>query len=635
MIKIAIHYFPTPYKDEIFYSIIGRYQSHVMNVSNVATMKELFNAESYCLKIESPKYLIDLVEKLKYFNDKLTRNYLLSYYTLAPFIRPFQGEEWLEKIIISSSVVKSHKGLGNFKGKGKPTKEYLYYCTECLKNEFEEFGEGYWNRIFQCPGVFVCIKHQIFLTRYPINIIKETVHPFLLLKKEDIYAKQLTFCENIIPYLINLAEDIKYIFDSNFDSFSKKYLFGKYQALLAINNIAFPILERQRKLGELMLNYYPKEFLKMLDSDFEIEDKSNWLIDFWGEASMYRSYPIRHLLIMRCLCGSAKKFFEEDFVFEPFGKGPWLCMNKLADHYLEKCVETIEVTLHTGNRRIQGEFRCNCGFTYRLREWEQDPLEVPYFSNRIMKKGRVWEEKFESLVKNGATLKELSLYTGFSEPTIQKVIREKKQERKDNNEIGILKEEQKRKKTEEYKLKWIMLRELYPNYNRRELNNIDRSVYCWLRKYEPQWIEEHSPPSKKGMRSKIVQKKEYCMDDRRFLMEAQKIVEEWEEYEKRKGKLVRKAKTSFFKILALPSRYQDIERYPLTIEYISIMVETVEDFQKRRIHHILQTSFQNKKVTMSQIKELAGVKKYIRLNLNGIGKYLEEMVRQHNQNLIP
>lgn len=63
-----------------------------------------------------------------------------------------------------------------------------------------------------------------------------------------------------------------------------------------------------------------------------------------------------------------------------------------------------------------------------------------------MKKGRVWEEKFESLVKNGATLKELSLYTGFSEPTIQKMIREKKQVRKDNNEIGSLKEEQKRKK---------------------------------------------------------------------------------------------------------------------------------------------------------------------------------------------
>lgn len=52
-----------------------------------------------------------------------------------------------------------------------------------------------------------------------------------------------------------------------------------------------------------------------------------------------------------------------------------------------------------------------------------------------------------------------------------------------------------------------MLRELYPNYNRKELNNMDRSVYGWLRKYEPQWIEEHSPPSKKGMRSKIVPKK--------------------------------------------------------------------------------------------------------------------------------
>lgn len=118
-----------------------------------------------------------------------------------------------------------------------------------------------------------------------------------------------------------------------------------------------------------MLNYYLKEFLKMLDSDFEIEDKSNWLNDFWERLQciiVINTTFVNNALFM----WFSKKFFEEDFVFAPFGKGPWLCMNKLADHYLEKCVETIEVTIHSTNRRIQGEFRCNCGFTYRLREWE-------------------------------------------------------------------------------------------------------------------------------------------------------------------------------------------------------------------------------------------------------------------------
>ena len=36
-----ICYFPTPYQDELLYSIVSRYQSHVVSAGNGATMKEL------------------------------------------------------------------------------------------------------------------------------------------------------------------------------------------------------------------------------------------------------------------------------------------------------------------------------------------------------------------------------------------------------------------------------------------------------------------------------------------------------------------------------------------------------------------------------------------------------------------
>lgn len=632
-----ICYFPTPYQDELLYSIVSRYQSHVVSAGNGATMKELFNKQASNLGIESLSNLARLVDNLKPLNEKITIEYFLMYHTIIPFIIPFQEENWLKKIIVRSSKQRYNAPfgkLGHFLGKGNFIKEHLYYCKECLREQFDGLGEGYWNRIFQCPGVLVCIKHQKALTRYPVNIIKESNQPFLLLEKQDIYNEQLVFKEGIFPFLLNLAEDIQYLFDSKFESLSSKQLFNKYETLMAKKNIGFPKAERQKKLGKLMLDYYPKEFLKLLNSDFEIEDTSNWLKYFLGEKSMYHSYPIRHLLVIRCLCGSPKRFFEENFIFEPFGEGPWICMNTLADHYLKRCIEDVEITLHGLNRRLQGDFKCSCGFIYRLREWEQNPLSVTYFSNRIIERGEVWEEKFESLMRDGATVKELCTYTGFSKPTIQKIKREKRKRQKNYSEDKNLIEEQQKEKTEEYKIKWKVLRESFPDYNRRELNNMNRAIYAWLRKYDPKWIEDNSPPSKRGQKLKIKEVDAYHRRDQQLLVEAKKIVEDWEKYEKSKGKLIRKSLGKLDKILAPMNKIQNKEKYPLTEKYISEIVETIEDFQKRRIRHILQTSFQNQKVTSAKMRKLASIHKKGKANFLEVNEYLEEVVKAHNQNVI-
>ncbi|WP_250670063.1 hypothetical protein [Bacillus paranthracis] len=82
------------------------------------------------------------------------------------------------------------------------------------------------------------------------------------------------------------------------------------------------------------------------------------------------------------------------------------------------------------------------------------------------------------------------------------------------------------------------------------------------------------------------------------------------------------------------NKIQNKEKYPLTEKYISEIVETIEDFQKRRIRHILQTSFQNQKVTSAKMRKLASIHKKGKANFLEVNEYLEEVVKAHNQNVI-
>ncbi|MDA1818263.1 TnsD family Tn7-like transposition protein [Bacillus cereus] len=627
-----INYFPTPYKDELLYSIIARYHVHSNNLWHIPTIKELFNTDKQSIDIFSPNHWVTLIEKMNHFSEDINLEYFLKKHTIIPFVLPFQVENWLENIVRDLQGGKSRYKLVSFKG-NDISKEHLYYCTECLKEQYEKYGEGYWNRIFQCPGVFVCIKHKIPLVKYPINMSKEKRHGFILPVEEDINRKYEIIEDRIFLHLLNLAQDIYYLFSNKFHPISPKLLFEKYKTLMEINNIAYPALERQKKLGEAISNNCSQEFLELLSLNFIKEDKSNWLRYFLGEASICHSHPIRHLLVMRALCGSSKTFFEKEHVFEPFGKGPWVCMNHLSDHYLQRDVKEVKVSLHSGNRRIQGDFICKCGFIYRLREWEQDPLEVVQFSNRIIERGEVWEENFKMLLNRNLSWGKLSELTGFSIPTLRKIVAEQKGERKKGISGKVVTEEEKRKKTANYKKIWKEQRESYPNYNRKKLIDMNRAVYGWLHKYDMQWLEENMPVSQKGRN--IASKKEgmYNERDKQLLKEIKKIVKEWEEYEGRKGNLMRKSYYGITEMVTSIDRDKFQKNYPLTMEYVLTVIETVQEFQKRRVRHLLNTTFLDTRVTFSQLKDISGIKKFTKVNPE-LESYVKKMVEKHNRKII-
>ncbi len=105
---------------------------------------------------------------------------------------------------------------------------------------------------------------------------------------------------------------------------------------MEIKGIAYPVLQRENRLKSLMTSYYPPEFLEILNSDL---NNSSWLPKFTSNKIVNNLHPIRHLLLMRLLSGSARDFYENEYLYKPFGTGPWICMNPLADHYLKKVVK--------------------------------------------------------------------------------------------------------------------------------------------------------------------------------------------------------------------------------------------------------------------------------------------------------
>lgn len=133
------------------------------------------------------------------------------------------------------------------------------------------------NRVHQVPGVFVCIKHQIPLIKHPTNITHLYTYKFIYPKLTDSIDNESSFENKLMDELIGIAEDVKYLLSKNFSSFEKDYYVEKYETLLKIKGIGYPMLKRTQRLSELLQDHYSQNLLCMLESSFQINERSSWV----------------------------------------------------------------------------------------------------------------------------------------------------------------------------------------------------------------------------------------------------------------------------------------------------------------------------------------------------------------------
>src|SRR6266568_8285186 len=166
---------------ELIYSGYARYARRVgyPNLKNV--VDELFGSQHIIASIPFASHLDYFVAQQPHAH-RFTAELLIAEHTLLPFYAPFLPQERIEQL---QSDMRGANGPGIYMRVGLmasivPSPSHLRYCPECAREDEMRFGEKYWHRDHQAPGVSVCHLHKVWLEYSDVQIHdRKTRHKFI------------------------------------------------------------------------------------------------------------------------------------------------------------------------------------------------------------------------------------------------------------------------------------------------------------------------------------------------------------------------------------------------------------------------------------------------------------------------
>lgn len=155
--------FPIPYPDELLYSTIARAGIRHGLISPKQLLEEVFDGNRKVIATHDlPNHLNPLIKQLP---SRFGIEQLAYQHTLFPLYAPFIPEQrrvqclqWME----GQSQGSIHLAMGVAASIIK-TPSHIRYCPACLKEQGRQYGEYFWERAWQVPGVNCCVRHGLLL----------------------------------------------------------------------------------------------------------------------------------------------------------------------------------------------------------------------------------------------------------------------------------------------------------------------------------------------------------------------------------------------------------------------------------------------------------------------------------------
>lgn len=159
---MILPYFPAPYPDELLYSLLARYHRHTCSTSPKQTLEDLFGSRNVRATVDLPGHLAALSSHLPP-DRRLTPERLAAEFTLFPYYVAFQPPMVVASVhsaLIGGRAGSIHMHLGiTASTVAAPTA--LRYCPTCHTEALTRWGERFWRRAHQLPGVVVCPDHGV------------------------------------------------------------------------------------------------------------------------------------------------------------------------------------------------------------------------------------------------------------------------------------------------------------------------------------------------------------------------------------------------------------------------------------------------------------------------------------------
>ena len=313
-------FFPTPYPDECFYSILCRYHVRSGAPTSASTIKRLFGKNyvvastlhtafraDYLAKWVPPSKEIS-PERIVYDHSSYQYSLLGCIESTARFPTPWQKKSLQEYLDIPYARLYGH---GQRVGKRHGA---ICYCPACAEEERRVYGEPYWHVLHQMEGVEFCPVHgePILVTELGYARRRMTFFPASEIERSGLAGNpsQTARDSNATDReaFMQLARDIKWLLKNGL-RFNRDISIT--QALSKGKNYADDrYLAQALFLGQLAkkrLEETSPAFRKVIAGNLESEC-------FIHLHSRSTSHVVVFAYLMGVLYGSAEQFYESTYL---------------------------------------------------------------------------------------------------------------------------------------------------------------------------------------------------------------------------------------------------------------------------------------------------------------------------------
>jgi len=162
-----ISFFPAPYPDELWYSVLSRCHARSGNAGPATTTQELFGKNTIHTSVFfANQDFGGIFARLP--RGLLDKKRVCREHTLIPYALRFSSEK--KKKTAWDYVVCGAEGTAGSNMFSLPGATYLKYCPVCNSEDMKQYGELYWHRLHQIPLMPLCPKHGCKLENSTVEV---------------------------------------------------------------------------------------------------------------------------------------------------------------------------------------------------------------------------------------------------------------------------------------------------------------------------------------------------------------------------------------------------------------------------------------------------------------------------------
>lgn len=554
----VMNFFPILYKDELLYSGLARYSIRSGNIKEIHNFEDLFGTRNCIASLELPTHIDSLIENMP-LNTKYTASYLINNHTLFPFYAAFIQEERGNKIV---QTMRNGQGAVSYIRMGLISSavalnQYIRFCPECFKEDYNAYGESYWHRLHQISGLFICPKHMMPLYNSKELIRAGNRQRYINANRENcVVEREISYNRDFIEKMVWMAEDVDFLLNNNLGYRDQEWFKSQFRVKLIERGYArMNNYIHQKKLKSDFIEFYGEKYLQLMQSEVDIESEC-WLSSIVRNNNNI-TCPTRYLMLARFLGIDLETLF---------------------------------------NRRLD---------TY-INDIDSDTSIVAEYKD-------LWDQRLLELIKLDLSIREIAGILKSSVKTIRKSIERLGIEPFWKNNGGgryihqkYVETKEFEEKKKEFREKWLQLHIKYTEKSSNQIRKDNDGVYAWLKKYDNEWLEDNYRRI-----SKATTRVDWESRDEELFPKVQNIVGGMIS-----GEPERITWTTIGSKLGTSgwlSKYRD--KLPKTKEYIERVEENLQEFHIRKIKWAIEVlEKENKQITYWSLLEKSGVKeRYINI----------------------